>query len=68
MATQLHYYGSVFDLDENPHGGDFVARLGDKLDVAARERDGAWARFELVGGGTVDLLLRADTHLAVVRQ
>lgn len=66
MSVQLHYYGSVFDLDPNVHVGDFRKRLDKKLSDALDSEDGIWLRLELDGGGLVDLLLRAGSHVALV--
>ncbi|KAA9110157.1 hypothetical protein [Microbacterium rhizomatis] len=67
MATQLHYYGSVFDLTEDTDD-DLWSRLIDGyLEQSRRVHGMLTIRFELNGGGYVSLRLGPDTPLGVVQ-
>lgn len=66
MTTQLHYYGSVFDLSESysdEHWSDILAATFDEVKDG---RFGQLVRFELQDGGRVSFVFDADTHYALV--
>jgi hypothetical protein len=66
LATQLHYYGSVFDLSENNDDDMWRRIVSSYLDEARDSSTTVAVWFDLSGGGHVSLRLNADTPLAIV--
>ncbi|MAP64647.1 MAG: hypothetical protein CMH34_13110 [Microbacterium sp.] len=66
MAVQLHYYGSVFDLDPNQTDLYWVEFIDSELKRAHEAPRGLITRIDLADGRGAYLPVRGDTPLAVV--
>jgi len=66
MAVQLHYYGSVFDLDPKETDLFWIDFIDNELDRAKDAPRGLVTRIDLADGRGAYLRMRGDTPVAVV--
>ncbi|QYF98940.1 hypothetical protein [Microbacterium sp. PAMC21962] len=66
MATEIHYYGSVFQLTESTDDDLHRRLIGSYFESPEIQEGPIVVWFDLRGGGHVSLRLTVDTPLAIV--